>query len=911
VPADEKLSFEPLKKLGSRLRKLLHGAGPEEDVSPPPATTASAAKPAPAAQPAVLARLKELPIKPSLCHERLADLYRRMQNVGSRDEVANEASLRKLEPVAILLKADAQTRVRWVRYALNQICQFCHRSPENRRGWYWNWEGAPWLASRAVDLLLRTKPPLTLEDFIGILPRIGELESISPGNETTLRYLITSLETLQEDQKADPQLREALEVFKQGIARWVCRSRRQLLVLLDNVLAPPGEPHLFPGEAWADLALAEIAAAEKKRAAWKQLLFHCESATGAAPTTAWLESAQRFVDELGWSEFTSRIAAWFPRVDDPRTVPLQSSDPFLLSDPNQSICQPNGDILKGLAWGCGLHESPDLARALTALALSSYRKLPGIGPRLVRVGNACVWALGHMPGTEGITQLAILRVRVKFGTAQKLIEKAMNSAAQRVGLPREDLEEMAVPAYGLAEVGLRREQLGDCTAEVAVTPRSDVELRWFKADGKPVKSVPASVKKNHAEDLKELKTAAKDIERMLSAQRERLDQLFLQQKSWPLATWQERYLDHPLIGTLARRLIWRFTHGKRAEEAAYLDANLVDAKDRPVDWLNDETQVQLWHPIHAERDGILAWREWLETHEIRQPFKQAHREIYLLTDAERATGTYSNRYAAHMLKQHQFNALCAARGWKNSLRLMVDQDFPPAQRLLPQWGLRAEFWIEGIGAEYGHDTNEAGTFYHVSTDQVRFYALDSAASSAHAGGGGYDTRNAGEPIPLDQIPPLVFSEIMRDVDLFVGVASVGNDPTWQDGGPQGRYRDYWQEYSFGQLTESAQTRRAVLQRLIPKLKIADRCSFNERFLVVRGDLRTYKIHLGSGNILMEPDDQYLCIVARQAPQASGRVFLPFEGDRILSVILSKAMLLAEDTRITDPTILSQIGGRPQ
>ncbi|MFD9306095.1 hypothetical protein ACFWCB_26155 [Streptomyces sp. NPDC060048] len=37
-------------------------------------------------------------------------------------------------------------------------------------------------------------------------------------------------------------------------------------------------------------------------------------------------------------------------------------------------------------------------------------------------------------------------------------------------------------------------------------------------------------------------------------------------------------------------------------------------------------------------------------------------------------------------------------------------------------------------------------------------------------------------------------------------------------------------------------------------------------------------------------------------------YLPFEGDRTLAVILSKAMLLADDTAITDPTITSQIRG---
>jgi hypothetical protein len=41
-------------------------------------------------------------------------------------------------------------------------------------------------------------------------------------------------------------------------------------------------------------------------------------------------------------------------------------------------------------------------------------------------------------------------------------------------------------------------------------------------------------------------------------------------------------------------------------------------------------------------------------------------------------------------------------------------------------------------------------------------------------------------------------------------------------------------------------------------------------------------------------------------QRTDRVFLPFEGDRTLSVILSKALLLADDKKITDPTIMRQI-----
>jgi hypothetical protein len=175
------------------------------------------------------------------------------------------------------------------------------------------------------------------------------------------------------------------------------------------------------------------------------------------------------------------------------------------------------------------------------------------------------------------------------------------------------------------------------------------------------------------------------------------------------------------------------------------------------------------------------------------------------------------------------------------------------------------------------------------TDQVRFRRGDASVG-----------------VPLGEVPTLVFSEVMRDVDLFVGVCSVGNDPTWRDGA-QNEQRAYWERYAFGELGEAARIRRAALERLLPKLRIADRCTLADRFLVVRGDLRTYKIHLGSANILMDPNDSYLCIVpARGAGAAPTGVRLPYEGDSMLSVIVSKALLLAADKKIKDPSIIEQI-----
>lgn len=96
---------------------------------------------------------------------------------------------------------------------------------------------------------------------------------------------------------------------------------------------------------------------------------------------------------------------------------------------------------------------------------------------------------------------------------------------------------------------------------------------------------------------------------------------------------------------------------------------------------------------------------------------------------------------------------------------------------------------------------------------------------------------------------------------------------------------------------------------MPRLKIADQCTLTDRFLEVRGHLRSYRIHLGSGNILMQANDSYLCIVPARGDKGP-KLYLPFEEDGgVLSVILSKAFLLAADVKITDRSILSQINSR--
>lgn len=687
---------------------------------------------------------------------------------------------------------------------------------------------------------------------------------------------------------------ELEELRDRVMVKYVGTDQRKFLRLLTDIL--DGQVALenpVRADEWGKPLLDALAEMDEDlRVAWLAVLRHCAAASSTLPTAKWRAALPGVLAGLEPEKFVSLATQWIAALAQRKGHRLEDE---------------NSTVLKGLAWSCVGQTDVTLVAALADAAIEGYRKLPGLGPRAAMVASACIYALKNMPTLYTASQLERVRLNVKQPAYLKSIEQALNEVAQRAGMSREDLEELTVPTFQLREGTVQR-LVGTAKVELALVG-PHVQMQWYDAMGKARKSVPAEIKRDAKSELKEVNHLRDDIAHMLTAQRDRIERLPLNERQWRMADWRERYLDHPLVGHLASRLIWRFAFENQCVEAIWHNDQFVDASSHVLT-IPSNTQVCLWHPVMSTATEIQSWRAWLEQHQIMQPFKQAYREIYLLTDAEKNTGVYSNRYAAHILKQHQFHALAIARGWHNQLRLMVDDSYNPATLDLPHWNLRAEFWIEGAGDQYEVDTNSAGTYLRLVTDQVRFYRYNATQNYAHAGGGGYHVGYQlaqAEPVSLTEIPPLVLSEVMRDVDLFVGVASIGNDPTWQDGGPESRYRRYWNEYSFGELSATATTRKQLLERLIPHLAIAERCSIGTRFLTVRGTLRTYKIHLGSGNILMEPNDQYLCIVPGQGRSYNAdEVFLPFEGDAVFSIILSKAFLLAEDIKITDPTITRQL-----
>ncbi|MGW2744102.1 DUF4132 domain-containing protein [Streptomyces sp. NPDC001450] len=479
-----------------------------------------------------------------------------------------------------------------------------------------------------------------------------------------------------------------------------------------------------------------------------------------------------------------------------------------------------------------------------------------------------VRAAQDFPTPELVTAIRTVRRTVRHAGVPKQLDKMLKKVDAALA-ERTDVA-LRLPRLEFDEDGLLHRTAGDYQAVVTVTETAT--LTWEK-DGRPLRSVPAPVRRDHAALVKELRDLVKRVNAQLVTLLRALEGGFTVDAVHPYGWWRTELAGHPLARTLVRRLIWEIevAPGEWRAVLPETDEHLPDAPD--------ETSVRLWHPLRSEPHAVRAWRDLLTERRILQPFKQAFREIYLLTPAEEQTRVHSNRFAAHLVHYRRMFALFRARGWESDLLGPWDGgDGDEAERTLAAGEWRVRFFHRWA--------DWAGNDELASTGQVRF-----------------DRRMQGawREAPLAHVPPLVFSEAMRDVDLFVGVTSIAADPDWTDGGPG---RTYWERAGFAELTESAEARRDVLERILPRLKIADRCTLDGRFLVVRGEVRTYKIHLGSANILMEPDDSYLCIVPA-GRSGDGKVYLPFEDDR-LSLILSKAFLLAADTKITDETILMQI-----
>jgi hypothetical protein len=667
--------------------------------------------------------------------------------------------------------------------------------------------------------------------------------------------------------------------------------QRKIRELLEKLIHVPGEKPLATGRGpWSQIVFDEIAAYDSiTRAGWEALLEHCHSLEQAVPGKKWNKRAQELLAALGEEQSISTLLRWLDLGPTPGQ-PSEARSP-IEDSPYQ----------KGVVWCLGLKPDSASAVAIANFGIACLRKVPNLGAVSQKVGFACVQALGAMECSEAVAQLSRLRAKVKYAVARRLIEKSLRPAADRAGMTMEDLEDSCVDLFGLDEEGKTSVIIGDAEATNRLNDEGSVSVAWRNADGKLVKSAPSHIKKAFPHQVKSVATLAKGIEQTYAAQRIRLEASLASRRSMSLAHWRKHFVEHPLLGMLGRRLIWIFRNADGWENSGIwlkdktnAAGTICDSAGAAVDVARAET-VSLWHPLSSNEAELQRWRDRIFALQIRQPFRQAFREFYQITAEEKKAPLHSNRFAGMVMRQHQLSSLCRERAWDYRLMGAGFDGCNVPTKALPQWNMHVEFYVDlpsdrdpslmdsALGEQSGSGIN-----LFVTSDQVRFYR---------------DRRE----IPVDEVPEVVYSEVMRDVDLFTSVCAVGNDESWSDQGDRGT-GVLSERFDIAELSATIELRASILSRLLPHTRIAKACRVEKSWLEVKGQLGTYRIALAWGGVMLAADRPRWLNIPRTLLDAVELDLstIPIDLDYRTEMILRKAHVLADDWKIDSDDFVRQI-----
>lgn len=387
----------------------------------------------------------------------------------------------------------------------------------------------------------------------------------------------------------------------------------------------------------------------------------------------------------------------------------------------------------------------------------------------------------------------------------------------------------------------------DITVLLTLGAFAEPETTQFRGK-EELKSLPKEAKEHKA--VEELLERKKGLKRLVSSTRRTLELAMCAGDRFNAAELQH-LMTHAIVRSFLERLVLKTDAGMGYPVQGGKALRGADGSMLPVrgEWVIahplDFVKAKNWPEFQAECFRV----------ERVQPFKQVFREVYTLTPAEKEDGDKSRRYSGQQVNENQAKALLSSCGWSTKEDL---------SKLYRAENLSVELILD-------HGYSTPGDAAAPAVHEIRFAR-----------------RGEWKPMLLADVPPVIFSEVMRDLDLVVSVAHVGGvDP---------------------EATQSTVAMRSsLLEETCALLKLGN-VKLDSKHALIKGEYGQYSVHLGSGVVHKQPGGS-LCVVAVNA-QHRGRLFLPFaDDDPRTAAIVSKVLLLARDREIQDPTILQQITAR--
>ena len=388
-------------------------------------------------------------------------------------------------------------------------------------------------------------------------------------------------------------------------------------------------------------------------------------------------------------------------------------------------------------------------------------------------------------------------------------------------------------------------KLDDVDVYIKIDDLGQSEIIYEKA-GKELKSLPTKLKKDkYIEDIKEVH---KNLKEQYRRSRKMLEEA-MEDGTEFYGYEIENLMTNPVIAPILKSLVFKMGN----DLGYYEDKKLKSAKKKAVA-VKDDSLLKIAHCFDLFESGDWAsYQKDIFDRELKQPFKQVFRELYVKTVDEKGRDK-SLRYAGHQVQPSKTVALLKTRRW------IIDG----------QEGLEKVYYKENIIAKIFAlaDWFSPADIEAPTLEEVQFF-----------------DRKTFKPILIDEVPDLIFTEVMRDIDLVVSVAHVG------DVDPEASH-------------STIEMRKAIVEFNCKLFKLKN-VTFAENHALIKGERAEYSIHLGSGLIHQKAGSAINVLPVHS--QHRGRVFLPFiDDDPKTAEIMAKVLLFAQDDKIKDVFILEQI-----
>ncbi|EUB27062.1 DUF4132 domain-containing protein [Fusobacterium sp. CM22] len=374
----------------------------------------------------------------------------------------------------------------------------------------------------------------------------------------------------------------------------------------------------------------------------------------------------------------------------------------------------------------------------------------------------------------------------------------------------------------------------------------------YEKDGKALKSLPTKIKTEKY--IEEIKEVHKNLKEQYSRSRKMLEQSM--EDGVEFYAYEIKTLSaNPVVAPLIKDLVFK-VHNILGyyEDNKLMGFDKKSKKVTLIENLDKDVLLTIAHPF-----DLLNSKQWplyqqdILGREVKQVFKQVFRELYIKTKDELKMDK-SRRYAGHQIQPTKTVALLKTRRW-------VVDDYDGLQKVYYKENIIAKMYA--MTDWYSPAEVEAPTI-----EDIVFY-----------------DRKTFELMTIENVPDLVFSEVMRDIDLVVSVAHVGDvDPEASQ--------------------STIEMRRAIVEFNAKLFKLKN-ITFTESHALIKGTRAEYSIHLGSGVIHQKAGATIEVLPVHS--QHRGRIFLPFiDEDPKTAEIMSKVLLFAQDEKIKDIFILEQI-----